>query len=128
MPDKKARVHPDTALQASEPVAEGAPIPLESCLKALERHALHRCKHAGDIVDLLGPHGRDRKTAIPSDNGCYAVQRGRTDHRIPENLRVVVRVDVDKAGRDNEAGYIDDGARRLLLRSYAGDDPVPHPD
>ena len=49
------------------------------------------------VVAVLGAERRDREAAVAADHGRHAVQRRRGQRRVPEHLRVVVRVDVDEA-------------------------------
>ena len=75
-------------------------------------HVLDVLERAHDHVVVLGAGRRDREAAVAGDHGGDAVVRRRPQRRIPEHLRVVVRVDVDEAGRDR-------AARRVELRLAA---------
>ena len=46
VPDEEAGVHRDAAVEAAEPVAEGAPVPGQAALQRGERHALDPGHHA----------------------------------------------------------------------------------
>ena len=48
-----------------------------------------------------GRVGRDREAAVAGDDGRDAVEARRRERGVPEDLRVVVRVDVDEAGCDD---------------------------
>ena len=69
-------------------------------------------------VAVLGPGRRDREAAVAGDHGRDAVVRRRPQRRIPEHLRVVVRVDVDEAGRDRAARRVE------LALAAAGSGPI----
>ena len=79
------------------------PVPRHALGERGERHALDPGQHAHEVVAVLGPERRDREAAVAADHGRHAVQRRRRQRRVPEHLRVVVRVDVDEAGRDDLA-------------------------
>ena len=91
------------------------------------------------------------KPQLPGHDGGDAVERRRPQRGIPEHLRVVVRVDVDEAGRDRaarrvelarpaqagadlgdhavrdrEVGHAPGSARPVEDRSPANDDVVTH--
>ena len=70
-----------------------------------------------DVV-VLGTRRRDREAAVAGDDGGDAVVRRRPQRRIPEHLRVVVRVDVDEAGRDRAARRVE------LALAAAGSAPI----
>ncbi len=70
-------------------------------MERVEGHTLHFLQrpHGGPAV--LGAHGRDTETAV-TDHGCGNAMPGRdAEAAIPDDLGVVVGVDVDKAGADN---------------------------
>ena len=96
-------------------------------------HALGE-RGAGDVLDalherdeplaLVGVHGREADAAVAHDDRRDAVPRRRREVRVPGDLAVVVAVDVDEAGRDDEAV----GVERLRCRrsqraglAHAGD-------
>ena len=62
-------------------------------------HVLDVLERAHDHVVVLGAGRRDREAAVAGDDGGDAVVRRRPERGVPEHLRVVVRVDVDEAGR-----------------------------
>ena len=81
----------------------------------LERHALDARQHAHEVVAVGGVvrQRRDGEAAVAGERGGDAVQRRRRERAVPEHLRVVVRVHVDEAGRDDLAGGVD-GDRGLV--------------
>ena len=58
-------------------------------------------------VVVLGPGRRDREAAVAGDDRGDAVEARRRERGVPEHLRVVVRVDVDEAGRDDAAAGVE---------------------
>ena len=79
-------------------------------------HALGE-RGAGDVLDALhqldepllvtGAHRREPDAAVAGDDGGDAVTRRRLEQRVPGGLAVVVRVDVDEPGRDEQPGGVD---------------------
>ena len=86
-------------------------------------HVLDVLERAHDRVAVLGPRRRDREAAVAGDDGGDAVVRRRPQRRIPEHLRVVVRVDVDEAGRDRAARRVE-LALAAEVRADLGDHAV----
>jgi hypothetical protein len=120
--DEKAGVHRDATLQAIEVLAEAPPVPGNARLEGLERHALDPREHPHEVRARLGDERRDREAAIPAHDGGHAVEGGRAQDRVPEDLRVVVRVDVDEPGRDDLPARVDAVACRLVHARLARDD------
>ena len=96
LPSSRPRYSPKLRQSQGTPVCE-----------ALERHALDAREHAHQVVARPGRERRDREAAVAADHGRDAVERARRERRVPEGLRVVVGVDVDEAGRDDEARGVD---------------------
>ena len=70
-------------------------------------HVLDVLERAGDELVVLGARRRDREPAVAGDHGGDAVEARRRERGIPEHLRVVVRVDVDEAGRDDAVAGVE---------------------
>ena len=102
-PTRKPGVGRERAVDAVEVLAEAPPVPRHAFGERGERHALDPRQHAHQVVAVLGSERRDREAAVAADHRRDAVQRRRRQRRVPEHLRVVVRVDVDEAGRDDLA-------------------------
>ena len=90
-----------------EVVGEALPTPRDAFVE----------RGAGDVLDALhqfdeplvtvGTNRREAHAAVAHDDGRDAVPGRRSDQRIPGDLPVVVRVDVDPPRRDEEAGGVD---------------------
>ena len=63
-----------------------------------------------------GGGGREADAAVAHDDGGDAVPDRRREQRVPGDLAVVVRVHVDEAGRDREAGGVELLATRARRR------------
>ena len=93
---------------------------------------------AGDVLDAL--HQTDQPVApirsgrrkadaaIAEDHSRDAVPEGRREQRVPGNLAVEVGVDVDEAGRDQEAVGVDFFAAEVVDFTDRGDDAVVNRD
>jgi hypothetical protein len=88
--------------------------------------ALHQPDEPGVAVRR---GGREPDAAVAHDRGRDAVPARRRQHRIPRGLRVVVRVQIDEPGRDEQARSVDltapapDGADRRDAASVEGEIP-----
>src|SRR5439155_335693 len=74
-----------------------------------------------------GPAGRERVAAVPGHTGGDAVIARRGGEGLEGELRVVVRVDVDDAGHDDEPAGVDRAAR-AGEPSDVGDEAVADAD
>ena len=106
-PTRKPAFTPRRAVDAVEPLAEGVPVPRGARLQRVEGHAFDGGHHAHHVVDVLVGNRRDGEAAVAADHGGDAVERRRRDSGVPQDLRVVVGVDVDEAGGDDEAVGVD---------------------
>src|SRR5512142_1563634 len=80
---EEAGVQTDLALEAVEIFAEAPPAP---------RHRL---------LQRLGRHRRDREAAEAAEHGGHAMEAGRAERRIPEDLGIIMGMDVDEARGDD---------------------------
>ena len=95
------------AVERVHELGERLPVPREALVQ-------HR---AGDVLDAFhqldeplvvgGAHRREADAAVADDDGGDAVPRRRDHALAPRRLAVVVAVDVDEAGRDEQAVGVD---------------------
>ena len=99
MPDVRDEVeHRPAPLDRCEILRERLEVPFDPRQQRRGVHVLDVLERAHDHLAMLGARRRDREAAVAGDDGRDAVIRRRTQRGIPEDLRVVVRVDVDEAG------------------------------
>ncbi len=98
-----------TASRYSGKVSNGhsSPSPARSAAGA---HALDLLEGADDEVAVRGQGRGHAEAAVADDHGGDAVPRRHGEHAVPQDLGVVVGVDVDEAGGDDAAGGVDRGA------------------
>jgi hypothetical protein len=82
--------------------------PVDARLQRVERHAFDVLERAGDHITVLGPGGGDAEPAVAHDHTRDAVPARRREVAVPQDLGVVVRVDVDEPGGEDEAVEVDD--------------------
>ena len=125
VPGEEARVHRRAArLDALEIVAERLPVPREPLLERGERDALDAGHQPGEVVDVLVGGGGEREPAVAAEHGRDAVHGRRARGRVPQQLGVVVRVQVDEPGRHDEIGRVDRAGRALVDLADRDDTPV----
>ena len=91
---------------------------------------------AGDVLDALHQvdqvigaaraHRREADAAIAEHGGCDPVPARGREKGIPGGLAVVMGVDVDEAGRDQQAAGIDHPLRVAQLVADGDDEPALH--
>ena len=86
-----------------EVLAVGLPAPREPVEDAARGDVLDRLHHLGEVLAVLGAHGRERHAAVAHHDRRHAVPARRAEQRVPADLRVEVRVQVDEA-RASRAG------------------------
>jgi hypothetical protein len=126
--DQEADVQPDVAVERAEVVGERAPTPRHTGLERGQRHAFDLRHHAAQVVGVFGRERREREAAVAGDDARDAVQIRRPRGRVPEQLRVVVRVRVDEAGCNDESVRVDRDRGVLGDRADRHDAAVADPD
>jgi hypothetical protein len=99
--------HHAAALHGVQEFGIALEVPLHAGAQGLQRHAFHVRERAQREVAVRRPAGRDGEAAVADDDGGHPERGGRRRERIPGELGVVVRVDVDDAGRQHEAAGVD---------------------
>ena len=79
-------------------------------------------EHRHDVGGRFLGHRRDAEAAEAAEHRGHAVQARGAQRRIPERLRVIMRVRVDEARRHHQPGRIHRLAR-ILGHAADGDDP-----
>ena len=128
VPDVGAHVDGDAALERVQVLPERPARPAEARPERLDRHALHARQHVREPGGVVGLGGREREAAVAGEDGGDAVPRRRRRRRLPVQLRIVVRMDVDESRRDDAPVGVD-GARCALRHPADADDAaVAHGD
>ena len=107
--DVRAHVHAEPTIEPVEEVGEASHRGSAPLGERVRRHALHPAQHLEQPRRRRrGFGGREGESAVPGEQRGDAVPRRRRRGRIPVELRVVVGVDVDEAGRHEQAVGVDD--------------------
>ena len=78
-------------------LGEGLEGPVDALDQGVEGHALDVLQRAGDGLAVLGAGRGDPEPAVADDHAGHAVPARRRQVRVPQDLGVVVGVDVDEA-------------------------------
>ena len=112
-------------LDRIEIVREALPAPFDALGECAAGDVLDALHHLDEPVLFARPYRREADTAIAHHDRGDAVPGRRSEQRIPADLPVVVRVDVDEAGGDHQPVRIHRAPRRFTLEvADLGDDPV----
>ncbi len=104
------------ALQAIEELRKRHPIPRQTGLHRGIRDALQASHREHRPLALLRPHRGKAEAAVADHDRGHAVPSRNRAVGIPKNLRVIVRVQVDESGSDNQAGSVESRSRRRRRR------------
>lgn len=108
---------------------EGLPVPGDALGEHLEGDRLHVDEIAHGDLARLGPAGRDADAAIAHHHRGHAVPGGGRERPVPADLRVVMRVRIDEAGRNREARGVDGSFDLFLDSLFHGKDlSIQNPD
>ena len=99
-----------------EELGEGLPRPRQPVDHHDAGDVLHAGHHVDEHVVVLGAARREADAAVAHHRGGDAVRRRRRHAVRPDGLAVVVGVQVDEAGRDQQAGRVDLARRRRRRR------------
>ncbi len=97
---QKTGVDGRAPVESCQPVAERRPLPVEAGAQRFERHTLDPGQHPGEVVLLVGPRGSEREATVSAEHRGDTVLHRRARGGIPEQLGVVVRVQIDEARRE----------------------------
>src|SRR5262249_22567360 len=117
------------ALQRVEILGNGFPIPSHPCAHRLNWDRLVARHRQHGAFAILGLDRREPEPAIAEHHRGYAVPSGVSAPRIPANLGVVMGMEIDETGGDDETVSIDRLAGQARHSSAKmGDSAVPDPD
>src|SRR2546422_444110 len=94
-------------LERTQVAREVLPRPRDARAQRLDGHALDEEEELHERLAVGLAAGRDREAAVAHDDGRDAVPRRGARLRVPEELAVVVGMDVDEAGGEGEARAVD---------------------
>ena len=83
------------------------PVPREAAEDRLTWDVLHALHHLGEIAAVLGDRRCERHAAVPHQHRRHPVPGARRHERIPPDLGVHVRVQIDEPGRHGQARRVD---------------------
>ncbi len=104
------------------------PVVAKTACQRVIGHALHLFQRAHDVGAVVGPGRRDAETAIADDRRSDAMPGGDGQHPVPDHLRIVMGVDIDKPRRHRQAGGIDDLIGIFVNLSDGDNPPVRNAD
>src|SRR5262249_2849484 len=113
-----------------EILREALPTPLDAFGERGAGNVLHALHEPDQPVVPIRPGGREADTAVAHDDRRDPVPRRWREVGVPRHLPIVVRVDVDPPGGDEEPGRIDlaaapPGATADVRDAIAVDGDVP---
>ena len=75
----------------------------------------------GEVLGVLFSGGRQREAAVTTDHGGHPVKWRGARRRVPEELGVIVRVEVYEAGHDDETVGVDRACGDLVAGAGVGE-------
>ena len=116
---------PVVGLQGIQVLGEGLPVPGHAFRQCGSGNVLHSLHQSDQPLVAAGPGRSEPDTTVASDQGGHSVPAARSEHVVPGGLAVVVGVDVDPSGGDQQALGIHGAGRGLAsVVADAGDDAV----
>ena len=94
-------------LHRIEVLGERLPIPWQAVDHHHAGDVLHAGHHVDEDVVVLGATGREANAAVAHHRGRHAVRRRRRHAVGPDGLPVVMGMEIDKTGCDEESGRVD---------------------
>ena len=105
-------------LHAVQIFAEGGPVPRQAVHDGIGGDVLHRLHELGEVAPVVLAARREGDAAVADQRRRDAVVGAGPHLRIPADLGIEVRVQIDEAGRDQAVRGID-GLRRLGVAKVA---------
>ena len=99
-------------------IGKGLEIPRDTGGQAVAVHVLDVFEDADHRTAVRLAGGGDGQAAVAGDDGGHAVEGGRGQVGVPEDLGVVVGVDVDETGADDLPGGVEVPAARRGWRRW----------
>ena len=90
-----------------EVLSKRPPLPGSRSFERAQRNPFDHRHHPLDVLRIVAADGGDRESTVPSHHGRHAMNGRRAGGRVPQELCVVVGVDVDETGADHLAGDVD---------------------
>ena len=103
------------------------PVPCQPVENRIARNVLDALHHLGERRAVLGTTRRERDSAVAHDDARHPVPTARGADRIPGELRIEVRVDVDEARRDEPTLGIDLTSTRAVDPAVVQSDDLGDP-
>ena len=104
------------------------PIPLNTFGERGAGNILDPFHQADQKFFLAGLDGSETDSAISHHQSSDAVPTRRSEVRVPRDLAIIMSMDIDEAGRDEESGRVDFAPTRTSLTADTGDlaavDPI----
>jgi len=126
--DEEAGIDAETTVDAGEVLGERGPGPRAATLERFDGDAFHHRHHPLDVPSVVGPERCDGEAAIPPENGGDAVEDRRVGGGVPQELGVVVGVEVHESRADDPALGVDRPGGGLVGAADGGDPSVAHAD
>ena len=105
-------------LQRVQIFREGLPLPVDTFGQRCTGDVFHPFHQLDQVLLITRPNRGKTDPAVAHDDGGHAVPAGWREDRVPGCLTVVMRVNVDPAGGDQQAGGIDFCDRRAVDGPY----------
>ena len=109
------------AVERVEIFREAFPLPVQAFGERAPRYVLDRLHQIDQAGAMLRPDRREADPAIAEEDRRDTMPGGRGEHRVPGRLAVVMRMDIDPAGRDQQTMRVDLALRRAGLAADLGD-------
>ena len=128
VPDVGGEVEADAAaLDRRQVFGEGGEVPGDARLQGGDVHVLDVLQRARDQIAVLGVGGRNGEAAVAGHDRRDPVETRRGERGVPEDLGVVVGVDVDEPRGDDALAGVE-RAVTLQVAAELGDAPVGDAD